>query len=86
MPVIGCCDGWWAAAGLDAAASFFCVSALRALADHGRTVIMSIHQPSSEVFMLFNKLLLLSGGKMIYFGQTSRCARSHNHLHHLHYL
>ncbi|PHT79376.1 ABC transporter G family member 12, partial [Capsicum annuum] len=35
----------------------------------GRTVIASIHQPSSEVFEQFDRLYLLSGGKTVYFGQ-----------------
>ncbi|KAG4924553.1 hypothetical protein JHK87_050093 [Glycine soja] len=33
-----------------------------------RTVIVSIHQPSSEVFQLFNNLCRLSLGKTVYFG------------------
>ena len=35
---------------------------------HGRTIITSIHQPSSEVFALFDNLCLLSSGRTIYFG------------------
>ena len=31
-------------------------------------VIASIHQPSTSTFALFDKLLLLSGGKTQYFG------------------
>ncbi|KAH9331064.1 hypothetical protein KI387_003172 [Taxus chinensis] len=37
----------------------------------GRTVIASVHQPSSEVFELFDSLYLLSGGKTVYFGKAS---------------
>lgn len=33
-------------------------------------IIASIHQPSTTTFELFDKLLLLSGGKTCYFGQT----------------
>ena len=44
---------------------------LRSLSRDGRTVIASIHQPSSEVFELFDRLYLLSSGKTIYFGQAS---------------
>lgn len=44
---------------------------LRALARDGRTVIASIHQPSSEVFELFDQLYLLSSGKTVYFGLAS---------------
>lgn len=57
--------------GLDSAAAFFVVTALRNLARDGRTIIASIHQPSSEVFELFDNLTLLSGGKLIYFGQAN---------------
>ncbi|BBN19617.1 ATP-binding cassette, subfamily G (WHITE), member 2 [Marchantia polymorpha subsp. ruderalis] len=54
--------------GLDSASSFHVVSTLRNLAHDGRTVLCSIHQPSSQVFQLFDILCLLSGGKQIYFG------------------
>lgn len=56
--------------GLDSAAAFFVVTTLRNLARDGRTVIASIHQPSSEVFELFDNLTLLSGGKLIFFGEA----------------
>lgn len=45
---------------------------LRGLSRDGRTVIASIHQPSSEVFELFDQLYLLSGGKTVYFGKASK--------------
>ncbi|KAL1341826.1 hypothetical protein AAHE18_09G114500 [Arachis hypogaea] len=57
--------------GLDSASAFFVTQTLRALARDGRTVIASIHQPSSEVFELFDQLYLLSGGKTVYFGHAS---------------
>ncbi|KAH9548978.1 hypothetical protein CY35_11G116400 [Sphagnum magellanicum] len=62
--------------GLDSAAAFFVVSTLRNLARDGRTVIASIHQPSSEVFELFDNLTLLSGGRLVYFGEA-KAAREH---------
>eukprot|EP01018_Ginkgo_biloba_P035785 Gb_08227 [translate_table: standard] len=52
--------------GLDSASAFFVTQTLRNLAHDGRTVIASIHQPSSEVFALFDYLYLLSGGKTVY--------------------
>jgi ABC-type multidrug transport system ATPase subunit len=52
--------------------AFFVTQTLRGLARDGRTVIASIHQPSSEVFELFDMLFLLSGGKNVYFGQASQ--------------
>uniref|UniRef100_M1CKB5 White-brown-complex ABC transporter family n=1 Tax=Solanum tuberosum TaxID=4113 RepID=M1CKB5_SOLTU len=57
--------------GLDSASAFFVTQTLRCLSRDGRTVIASIHQPSSEVFELFDRLYLLSGGKTVYFGQAS---------------
>ncbi|KAL8137876.1 hypothetical protein V2J09_003877 [Rumex salicifolius] len=57
--------------GLDSASAFFVTQTLRGLSRGGRTVIASIHQPSSEVFELFDRLYLLSGGKTVYFGQAS---------------
>ncbi|KAH9316093.1 hypothetical protein KI387_024720, partial [Taxus chinensis] len=56
--------------GLDSASAFFVVEALRNLARDGRTVIASIHQPSSEVFELFDHLCLLSSGQTVYFGDA----------------
>ncbi|XP_058090204.1 ABC transporter G family member 11-like isoform X2 [Magnolia sinica] len=57
--------------GLDSASAFFVTQTLRALSRDGRTVIASIHQPSSEVFELFDQLYLLSSGKTVYFGKIS---------------
>ncbi|XP_030974011.1 ABC transporter G family member 11-like isoform X1 [Quercus lobata] len=58
--------------GLDSAASFHVMSRIVKLArQDGRTVIASIHQPSSEVFELFSNLCLLSTGITIYFGPVS---------------
>ncbi|XP_014494304.1 ABC transporter G family member 15-like [Vigna radiata var. radiata] len=56
--------------GLDSASAFFVVQTLRNVARDGRTVISSIHQPSSEVFTLFDDLFLLSGGETVYFGEA----------------
>ncbi|XP_043722186.1 ABC transporter G family member 1-like [Telopea speciosissima] len=58
--------------GLDSAASFHVMNRIAGLAQQdGRTVIASIHQPSSEVFELFQNLCLLSSGRTVYFGPAS---------------
>ncbi|KAM0063872.1 putative ABC-type xenobiotic transporter [Helianthus debilis subsp. tardiflorus] len=58
--------------GLDSAASYYVMSRIARLDQHhGRTIIASIHQPSSEVFRLFHNLCLLSSRRTIYFGKTS---------------
>nr|XP_024384137.1 ABC transporter G family member 11-like isoform X2 [Physcomitrium patens] len=60
--------------GLDSAAAYFVVQTLKNLARDGRTVISSIHQPSSEVFAQFDNLTLLSGGRTIFFGQSTHAS------------
>lgn len=61
--------------GLDSASAFFVVQALKNVARDGRTVISSIHQPSSEVFALFDDLCLLSGGEIVYFGEAKNAIK-----------
>ncbi|KAF7850863.1 hypothetical protein BT93_L4948 [Corymbia citriodora subsp. variegata] len=56
--------------GLDSATAFFMARALRNIADEGRIVICSMHQPSSEVFDLFDDLLLLSSGETVFLGEA----------------
>lgn len=57
--------------GLDAAAAFNVTRTIRQLAEHDRTIVTVIHQPSSEVYELFDKLCLMSDGQVIYFGKAS---------------
>ncbi|KFK35849.1 hypothetical protein AALP_AA4G044900 [Arabis alpina] len=61
--------------GLDSASAFFVVQILRNIASSGKTVISSIHQPSGEVFALFDDLLLLSGGETVYFGEAQSATK-----------
>lgn len=44
-----------------------------------KTIIMSIHQPASQIFYLFDKLLLLSRGQMMYFGSIQQVLPFFNH-------
>eukprot|EP01137_Pigoraptor_chileana_P008857 Opistho-2@56272 len=55
--------------GLDAATSFEVMSVVRGIANRGRSVIATIHQPSTDVFNLFNRLLLLVAGEVVYLGE-----------------
>ncbi|KAG8370990.1 hypothetical protein BUALT_Bualt13G0040600 [Buddleja alternifolia] len=61
--------------GIDSAAAFFVIKAIKNLAWDGRTVISSIHQPSSEVFALFDDLCLMSGGETVYFGEAKMATK-----------
>lgn len=55
--------------GLDGQSAFNTVRFLRKLADVGQAVLVTIHQPSAQLFAQFDTLLLLSrGGKTVYFG------------------
>ncbi|KAK4493225.1 hypothetical protein RD792_017905 [Penstemon davidsonii] len=57
--------------GLDSTTAQRIVSTLWELANGGRTIVMTIHQPSSRLFYMFHKVLLLSEGNIIYFGKGS---------------
>ncbi|KAF2825384.1 hypothetical protein CC86DRAFT_383276 [Ophiobolus disseminans] len=55
--------------GLDGQAAFNTVRFLRKLAEVGQAVLVTIHQPSAQLFEQFDTLLLLAkGGKTVYFG------------------
>ncbi|KAL8171955.1 LOW QUALITY PROTEIN: hypothetical protein V2J09_023759 [Rumex salicifolius] len=54
--------------GLDSTTAQTIVSTLSDLAKGGRTVLTTIHQPSSRLFYMFDKVLLLSDGNPLFFG------------------
>lgn len=59
--------------GLDSTTAQRIVATLRALARAGgRTVITTIHQPSSRLYRMFDKVVVLSDGYPIYSGHAGR--------------
>ncbi|KAI9767682.1 MAG: hypothetical protein M1840_005554 [Geoglossum simile] len=54
--------------GLDAYSAFQVVQTLKKLAETGRTVIISIHAPRSEIWRLFDRVILLSREATLYSG------------------
>lgn len=56
--------------GLDAFMARSVCRTLRNMADTGRIVICSIHQPSSQSFMTFTHVLLLANSRTAYYGRV----------------
>ena len=44
------------------------VESMRNLTQHGKTIICTIHQPSSEIFEMFDKICLLAEGRLAFIG------------------
>ena len=59
--------------GLDASTAFQLMKTLKNLARKGRTIIITIHQPRSEIWSLFDNVLLLAGGSPLYSGSAYDC-------------
>jgi ABC-type multidrug transport system ATPase subunit len=57
--------------GLDATSAFQIIRTLKRLAQDGRTVIVSIHAPRSEIWSLFDNVILLARGSALYSGPVS---------------
>ncbi|KAI4517501.1 ABC-2 type transporter-domain-containing protein [Schizophyllum commune] len=63
--------------GLDSQSAWSIMQFLRNLADHGQAILCTIHQPSAELFQVFDRLLLLrKGGETVYFGDIGQHART----------
>lgn len=58
--------------GLDATTAMHLLTTLRALASGGRAIVTTIHQPSSRLYRQLDKLLLLSEGVSMYYGEYRR--------------
>ncbi|SPO07611.1 related to A.gambiae ATP-binding-cassette protein [Cephalotrichum gorgonifer] len=59
--------------GLDATSAFQLVKTLKGLAAKGRTIIMTIHQPRSEIWDRFDSLVVLARGGPVYSGPAKGC-------------
>lgn len=57
--------------GLDSHQALRVVKSLKELAQTGRTVVASIHQPGSAIYATFDNIIVLAEGKMAYFGPAA---------------
>mmetsp|Transcript_25681 Transcript_25681/g.82935 ORF Transcript_25681/g.82935 Transcript_25681/m.82935 type:complete len:560 (+) Transcript_25681:80-1759(+) len=57
--------------GLDSASAYGIMHNLTLLCKVGHTIVTTIHQPSSEIYQMFDQFMLLSRGKTLYSGPAS---------------
>ncbi|GAB2290006.1 ABC transporter G member 22, partial [Dionaea muscipula] len=57
--------------GLDSTTALRIVQMLHNIAKDGKTVVTTIHQPTSRLFSKFDKLILLGKGSSLYYGKAS---------------
>ncbi|KAK3733472.1 hypothetical protein QZH41_010829 [Actinostola sp. cb2023] len=58
--------------GLDSFMAQSVVSTLQRLASQGRTIVCTIHQPSSEVYAMFSSVMLMAEGRVAFLGSSSK--------------
>eukprot|EP00607_Mallomonas_marina_P009057 CAMPEP_0182417344 /NCGR_PEP_ID=MMETSP1167-20130531/1787_1 /TAXON_ID=2988 /ORGANISM="Mallomonas Sp, Strain CCMP3275" /LENGTH=513 /DNA_ID=CAMNT_0024590819 /DNA_START=288 /DNA_END=1826 /DNA_ORIENTATION=- len=61
--------------GLDSYAAYNCVKLLKDIAADNAAVLCTIHQPSSEVFHLFDLVIVMKEGRILYQGDVSQIVK-----------
>lgn len=57
--------------GLDSYTATQVMSILKNLANSGRTIIQTIHQPNSDIYAMFDKLMLLAQGRVLFYNDAA---------------
>ena len=57
--------------GLDTPSAYDMISCLRRMADNGACIIVTIHQPNSKIWNLFDRAIVLSNGASVYNGNRA---------------
>ncbi|KAG5892103.1 hypothetical protein JTB14_008072 [Gonioctena quinquepunctata] len=57
--------------GLDSYSAHKLVSMMNGMASKGKTILCTIHQPSSDIFAMFSQLILVAEGRIAYMGSTN---------------
>lgn len=52
--------------GLDSFTAYTIVKVLKEMTDSGKTIIAIVHQPSSDIFSIFDRAYILAGGREVY--------------------
>lgn len=69
-PLILFCDE--ITTGLDSSSAMTVVRSLQTVAKLGKIVMIVVHQPSSQLYSLFNDIILLANGKLIFEGSSNQ--------------
>ncbi|CAE8676936.1 unnamed protein product, partial [Polarella glacialis] len=60
--------------GLDSYAAYSLIEVLKQLAAAGVPVLCTVHQPSSEIFAMFDDVIIFHAGEVVYHGPTQELA------------
>mmetsp|Transcript_10372 Transcript_10372/g.18583 ORF Transcript_10372/g.18583 Transcript_10372/m.18583 type:complete len:645 (-) Transcript_10372:81-2015(-) len=63
--------------GLDSFQAQNVMQTLKELAQAGHTVLCTIHQPRSSIYQMLDKVILMAGGEMAYYGSSGAKCSSH---------
>lgn len=57
--------------GLDAYSAQKLVKMMNSMASTGKTILCTIHQPSSDIFNMFSQIILVAEGRIAFMGCTA---------------
>lgn len=60
--------------GLDTSTALSLTKMMKGLAETGYTIISTMHQPSAQMYSLFDKLMMMMDGHVIYFGPANKAS------------